>query len=98
MSLRIKILLAIVLVLVASIALDYGILRLGVLRSFTALEHASAQRDLARCVQAIQNEIGHLDQLVHDWAAWDSTYVYVEDLNEAYATANLLPETFTAAQ
>jgi sensor domain CHASE-containing protein len=98
MSLRLKVLLTVLFVLTLSTLLDLGILHLVVLRSFVTLERTAAQRDLARCAQAITREIKHLDTLAQDWAAWDDTYTYVQDHNRDYEAANLLWETFVSAR
>ena len=98
MSLRIRVLLTVVLVLTLATLLDLGILNLIVFRSFTALERGAAQRDLARCAQAIIREVEHLNTFAQDWASWDDTYTFVQDRNRDYEAVNLLPEAFFSAQ
>lgn len=65
-----------------------------VLPSFAELERNSAQRDLVRCVEAIQNELEFLGNQASDWGAWDEVYTYINDRNQKFADANFTPEVF----
>ncbi len=38
--------------------------------------------NLERLEGAIQNDYGHLDQTIRDWAKWDDTYAFVQDANQ----------------
>ncbi|HML23383.1 MAG TPA: CHASE4 domain-containing protein [Aggregatilinea sp.] len=69
--------------------------RLIVLNSFEDLEHNSAHRDLERITNALDNQVDHLEKTTTDWAYWDDTYVFVQDLNDAYKAANLTDGTYT---
>ncbi len=60
---------------------------------FTTLENQQAQRDILRCMEAIDREVQHLDQFCFDWACWDDTYAYVDSPNEAYESSNLIDAT-----
>lgn len=73
--------------------LSYAIHRLVVFPSFIRLERGEARKDMESCREALQREIHHLDTLVHDWAAWDDTYRFVEDVNPEYIESNLSPHT-----
>ncbi|MBI5363989.1 MAG: HAMP domain-containing protein [Planctomycetes bacterium] len=57
--------------------------------SFEALEDRHAADDVARVAEALQRESEHLDNLCHDWAAWDDTYQFVQDHNADFVSANL---------
>lgn len=94
MSLRTKILLILVVVVVLYAGLDYGIQRLVVFPSFVTLEQDEASKDLNRCFEAIRRECFHLDTFNHDWAAWDDTYQFVQDRNAEYIASNLVAQTF----
>jgi PAS domain S-box-containing protein len=59
------------------------------LNGFATLEAQSARRDLQRAQEALANEVVNLDRQVADWANWDDTYTFVEDVNSAYIEANL---------
>lgn len=79
--------------IVAAYALvDAIVARSIVYPSFEALERRRAEDDVARVAEALQREAEHLDNLCHDWAAWDDTYRFVQDHNADYVSANLNAE------
>ena len=89
MSLRGKVLGLILITFVMYGALDYGVQRLLILPSFTALEQEESIEDMGRAVQAITREVQYLGSSVADWATWDDTYQYTQDRNDTYREANL---------
>lgn len=46
-------------------------------------------------LKVLNREVHHLDNLTHDWAAWDDTYAFVDDLNTDYIDSNLTLTSFT---
>ncbi len=76
------------------VALDTAVEKYIIFPGFLALEEEDAQRDMERCVQAIESEIDHLDHLCHDYAAWNETYEFVKTPYESYIEGNLIPTTF----
>ncbi len=60
-----------------------------ILPSFVRMERQAAERDLARCLEAIDREVYHLDKLCGDWSAWDDTYQFVQNKNPAFLAANI---------
>jgi sensor domain CHASE-containing protein len=98
MSLRSKL----VLVLAGVIAF-YGVVHFVVQRtvvfpSFAELEQREALDDLHRVLEAVRNEVKHLDTTCHDWTAWDDTYEFVETRNPKYIEANLQNESLESAR
>lgn len=75
----------------------YVIQRFLVLRSFAQLESQYARRDVERAALALNAEAERLDVLARDWAAWDDTYQFVVERNEAYRRSNLVEQTFVDA-
>ncbi len=73
---------------------DFAIQRFVIYPSFVALEEDEAEKNLLRCVQAINREVHHLDALAYDWSAWDDTYNFVNEPNKHYVDVNLTPATF----
>lgn len=71
---------------------DFLIRNYLVMPSFLQLENHLAQKDLVRCVEAITGEQNHLGKQVTDWAVWDDTYEFANDLNSGYQESNLQPE------
>jgi len=65
--------------------------RLIILPSFVALEAEEAEKDMRRCLDALEHEIYYLNIYCHDWAAWDDTYDFVESRSEDYIRSNLDP-------
>ncbi len=39
-----------------------------------------------------------LDIFTRDWAAWDNTYEFIQDVNQDYIEANLVASTFSSAE
>ena len=97
MSIKTKVLLILSLVLISYAGLCYGIQRFVVFPSFVTLQKEQATRNLERCEEALKREILHLDALCHDWASWDDTYRFVNELNSEYIEATLVPTTFKNA-
>jgi len=95
-SLRTKVFLIVLGILVSIGALDLAIKQYIILPSFAELELLEAQNNLERCKSAIDREIYHLDRLNHDWSAWTATYEYIEDQNQEYVEENLIDDTFTS--
>jgi PAS domain S-box-containing protein len=82
--------------LVVLFALLYSVLRLILLTSFTRLEEDDTRLNVERVLNAMANEIDTLTVTADDWAAWDDTYTFIEDGNEAYIESNLGDGTFYA--
>ncbi len=64
--------------------------------SYDRLERSHAERDLERARNALQQQLQYLDRSAYDWAAWDDTYAFMADHNEAYVRSNLIPGTMDA--
>jgi len=67
-----------------------------IMPSYVRLEREEAEKDLARCLDAIKRETHHLNQLCADWSVWDDTYQFVQDTNESYIQANFQWESLEA--
>jgi signal transduction histidine kinase/DNA-binding response OmpR family regulator/HPt (histidine-containing phosphotransfer) domain-containing protein len=74
-------------------AIDYQIRHRVILDRFAALEEIEARKDMARCLDAIQRELYHLNNLAGDWAVWDDTFRFARDGNQAFIDSNLQMET-----
>lgn len=80
--------------IVLFVALDFAVHRRILYQSYLSLEEKEAGKDISRCLGALQREIDNLNSFAYDWAAWDDTYQFVHDGNQAYITSNLVIETF----
>ena len=61
---------------------------------FTKIEQQAARDNADRCCDAINREIYHLNITTKDWAIWDDSYRFIDDLNDAYLNSNLSDESF----
>ena len=59
------------------------------LQGFTRLENEQMLTSLARAEEAWAREVLHLAGTARDYAAWDDTYRFVADHNQAYRKSNL---------
>jgi two-component system NtrC family sensor kinase len=89
MLLRTKVVLILSTVVALYAAVDHLGQRVLIAPSFDALERVEAVEDLRRTTEALAAEIEHLDGRCQDWAAWDDTWRFVEDGNQAFVDTNL---------
>jgi PAS domain S-box-containing protein len=92
MTLRRKTLLVIGLALVGLILLLYATASAVLLNSFNDLEAETAERNLERALNAIDERIAALNVSTEDYAGWDDTYQYMADHNQAYLDDNYYTE------
>ena len=69
-----------------------------VMNQFVSLETQQMTANIERVEQAIELFLTQLEQNTTDWAQWDDTYQFMEDMNEEYITANYVYETLSAVQ
>ena len=96
MKLRKRTLIAIGVTFACLVLMLYLVSRVILLGSFAELEEQYARRDVERVLSALSDELAALDTMLFDWAAWDDTYIFIEDANEEYIVSNLVDETFTS--
>lgn len=77
MSLRVKMELALVAIVLLMVAFVYSFQQWVVLPRFVPKEHQLATEEMTRCLDAIAAEIAQLDGVCKDWAARDETYQFV---------------------
>jgi len=98
MKLREKTLLITGLTLTCLILLMIGVSNSVIMSSYAELEKENTEKNVKRVVNALMHDISTLDTFVYDWAAWDDTYEFIDDLNEEYIESNLVDETFIDAE
>jgi sensor domain CHASE-containing protein len=76
----------------------YAVSRVILIGNFQELEEQYVRQNVERARSALFDDLDALDTMLFDWAAWDSTYVFVQNVNAAYINANLVDETFTSAR
>jgi len=94
MSLRSKATIIIVTISLLAISLVNGAARFILVRGFVNLEQEYTARNIQRALNVIIDENTHLETTVRDYAAWDDTYKFAQDLNSDYIASNLVPSTF----
>ncbi|MGQ9825709.1 MAG: PAS domain S-box protein, partial [Desulfotomaculales bacterium] len=72
--------------------------KLVLLKNFAALEAEKTLAAARGIVSALQDDLAALATTAADWAEWDDTYNFVENLNEGYIKANLADSTFANLQ
>ncbi|MCL6561332.1 MAG: PAS domain S-box protein, partial [Firmicutes bacterium] len=94
MSLRTKAALLVCAFFLFLSGLTYLAEKLILLRSFSELESRNAFSCAERALRALRNELSAMETTATDWAEWDETYAFVEDLNDEYKSTNLIESTF----
>jgi len=89
MNIRKKTLIVIIITFIFLIILLYIISRVILLGGFIDLEKKTVTRNVERAVNALQDEYLSLAAITGDWAPWDETYKFIEDLNKSYINDNL---------
>ena len=64
------------------------------LDSYARLEAKDTSKNVERALSALSDDISGLNSVVGDWAPWDDTYAFVQDLNSSYILNNLNNDTF----
>lgn len=96
MTIRAKTTWVVVTALLAAFVVMYSAMSGILLKRFERLEIEHVSEDIRIVRNALAVNIDSLAFKAADWAAWDDTYQYVEDLNPDYIEANLVDEGFTA--
>ena len=63
------------------------------LGGYARLEKQSILHDVEQVERVLDGELAHLSAVVGDWAPWDDTYQFVQDLNRGYIDNNLMDST-----
>ena len=95
MKLASKVVIVLATIIVLYTIANYLVVNRIMMPSFVALERVEAEKDLQRLIDAVQNEVGHLNSFTQDWARWDDTYAFVAAPSGDYPNINLVRETFT---
>ncbi len=95
MTLRIKTLLIIGLALVIIVAAVYATSTFILMGGFANVEEQDTRQNVERALAALSDDLAELMRSNRDYAAWDDTYAYIEDANEAYVQNNLADTTFS---
>ena len=94
MNLRRKTVLAMTVMPIIMIVVTYFCAQFILMDNYAALEKQRAEVNVKRGLSALSNVLAELDSTVSDWAGWDDTYIFVQDINEDYIESNLVEGTF----
>ena len=94
MTVRKKTLIIIVMTLIGLLVILCITFRFILIGSFVALEKKDITQNVQRALNALSNEIDKLSSTTADWASWDDTCKFVEELNTGYIETNLVDTTF----
>jgi len=67
------------------------------LGGFKELELKTVKQNVQQVSDALSVRLNSLDSFCIDWAEWDDTYFFAQDLNPVYITQNLMDDTFITA-
>lgn len=72
----------------------YLMLYLTIRGGFDKLEDTVVDRTILRVANGLENNFDYLIAKSGDWAHWDQTYQFIDDLNQAYVDENMTNDAF----
>ncbi|MCP4024445.1 MAG: diguanylate cyclase [Desulfobacteraceae bacterium] len=94
LPLNLKVILMLLIVWASYEGINYMVHRHVIMPSFIFLEHEERKKDVHRIIQTIDREILHIDQICHDWSAWDTLYQFAQSKCPNFIEENLGESTF----
>ncbi|MEG3841583.1 response regulator [Microcoleus sp. herbarium14] len=94
MQLRKKTLLIIGAALISLILVLYATASTILLHDFQNLEAQYVRQDVARALDALDDDLSNLDTSAQDYAEWDDTYSFVDTRNPNFVKSNFVDSTF----
>ncbi|MEG3895021.1 MULTISPECIES: response regulator [unclassified Microcoleus] len=94
MQLRKKTLLIIGAALISLIVVLYATASTILLHDFHNLEAQYVRQDVARALDALDDDLSNLNTSAQDYADWDDTYSFVDTRNEDFVKSNFVDSTF----
>ncbi len=94
MKMRTKAFIVVAVLTITTFLVLHGLANFVLLSSFATLEEQETRKSVMRTTSTLMSELSDLDSKVTDWAFWDDTYRFVQDLNEDYVALNLADSTF----
>ncbi len=93
-SIRIKIIITVLISTILFAVLIYHISSIIVLKGYAELEKQEMIKGTERTDTVFKNAVSELDIKLSDWAAWDNSYIFVQDGNQEYIDINLQDPVF----
>ncbi len=94
MQLRKKTLLIVGAALICLIVVLYATASTILLHDFHNLEAQYVRQDVARALDALDDDLSNLDTSAQDYAEWDDTYSFVDTQNQDFVKSNFVDSTF----
>ncbi|MBM3176283.1 MAG: PAS domain S-box protein, partial [Chloroflexi bacterium] len=82
-------------IIIAFVAISYAVSQGILLQGFARVEQERTGSNVERALSALGTEISNIDAIANDWAAWDDSYVFIQDRNQEYLRVNVVDSTFT---
>lgn len=95
LTLRNKTLLIMLVVFLILVILLIFVSQMIVMDRFTRLEEQYTQQKAQLTLDMLNDNVNKLSLTGLDWASWDDTYIFINDINEDYIGSNMLLEIFT---
>jgi len=94
LTLRRKTVLIVSLTVLVLVGIVFAFSQTVLMGGFVFMEERDTETNVNRTLSALQEELGKLAIIANDWATWDDTYRFMQDLNREYIEANLSNSTF----
>jgi signal transduction histidine kinase len=85
-------------VLIVMLIITYFLTQYFLINSDVKLEQRETQSGIGRVLSVLNNQIAFLEDTTSDWAFWDDTYNFADNLNLQYVDENITPSTFISLQ
>jgi PAS domain S-box-containing protein len=93
-SLRNKLLLGAVAIIVGFSLFQLTIFRGVLFSGFLNIETTDMTKDVQRVQSLIDQQVNYYSNKIADWSVWDDSYKFIQDRNQLFIDTNLLGETF----
>ncbi len=74
--------------------IHFGIQEITTTPTLLKLEKSFAEKDMERCVEALNRQLQHIERFVENRASWNDTYDFIQDIDLDYVQSNLLKNIF----
>ncbi len=89
MSLKKKMASILLLIMLLSSLVYFAVFKLVVFKGFIEAENSDAVLKMHQFLSVLDIDIQHLDNFVHDWSSWDSTYTFTVEEDQKFIKENL---------
>jgi PAS domain S-box-containing protein len=97
MGIRKKVLISIDVVSLSLTVIFYFLFKNVILNNFDTIEELFVHDNIFRIRAIIEDKSKSLDIIAHDWASWDDTFDFIQDLNKEYEETNIVEDTFLSS-